>query len=267
MADLATKTLGSLTQFYNQDAKFPVCELNTISYGDALDSKKIADLFPEGVVAPELDGYFQVSDKLITKLPEITYIIKKKSKDNTDQTHNSEGTISFEFLEKENKEDFDLDAYDYNLAMGKVMSLDGTPDVPKDYMGFFEPDIDTMKLSELSIFNSTDYLRAIYDFENLVDPVAILGHDMADEKVFDSAEWALKRQKAIQSLIMNSTNTYFNKLFIKSFRNRFSQRSLTNTRWTYQTKNRTFTFFLYFTNSNIFNYSILNRIKSKMSHI
>ena len=27
----------------------------------------------------------------------------------------------------------------------------------------------TMKLFELSILNSTDYLRSIYDFENLID--------------------------------------------------------------------------------------------------
>ena len=206
MAELATKTLGSLIQFYNQDAKFPVCELNTLQYGEALDATRIEKLYPEEVAAsmPELDGYFQVSDKLITTIPEITYLIKKKDKDEASQKNNSEGTISFEFLPKDDKEDFDLDAYEYEMKMGKTIGLDGATYDPDDYIHFFEPDIDTMKLSELSIFNSTDYLRAIYDFENLVDVAAIYPAAAADEKVFDTAEWAIQRQKAIQSLIMNS---------------------------------------------------------------
>jgi hypothetical protein len=206
MADLAQKTIGSLIQFYNQDAKFPICELNTLAYGEALDSSRIEKLYPAEVASlmPELEGYFKVSDKLITKLPEITYTIKKKDKDKADQKNNSEGTISFEFLPKEDIEDFDLDAYDYEMKMGKTIGLKGETYEPDDYINFFEPDIDTMKLSELSIFNSTDYLRAIYDFENLVDPEAILPGHSADEGVYDSPQWAVARQKAIQSLIINS---------------------------------------------------------------
>lgn len=95
--------MGSLIQFYNQDAKFPVCKLDTLTYGTTFDSKKMADLVPEGIEIPNLGGYFKVSDKLITKLPEITYIIKKKDKDNTEHKSNAMGTISFKFLEKENK--------------------------------------------------------------------------------------------------------------------------------------------------------------------
>ena len=60
-----------------------------------------------------------------------------------------------------------------------------------------------MKLSELSILNSTDYLRAIYDFDELVDP-SQMGYGDGEEPDYDSVEWANKRQDYIQALIINS---------------------------------------------------------------
>ena len=63
-----------------------------------------------------------------------------------------------------------------------------------------------MKLSELTILNSTDYLRAIYDFDELVDGEVLDPGRFApdDPDYIDGPAWASVRQNAIQALIINS---------------------------------------------------------------
>ena len=109
-----------------------------------------------------------------------------------------DGDILFELyrLENlENPENFELDSYEYNFKMGEKGK-------EVDYYGEdgIGDKIATMKLSELSIFNSTDYLRSIYDFEELVIP----GQLVTGEIDLNSVEWAQARQKAIQAMIVNS---------------------------------------------------------------
>lgn len=84
-------------------------------------------------------------------------------------------------------------------------------------MGKFEPEpkdmndwasmvekISGMKLSELTILNSTDYLRAIYDFDELVDGPTLDESFRDDEEYLSDEKWAGIRQEAIQALIINS---------------------------------------------------------------
>lgn len=99
--------------------------------------------------------------------------------------------------------DYGYEAYEYEMTMGKQ-------DVPASEGGQYDwadelNNLATMKISELSILNSTDYLRAIYDFDELVDGEKIDPEQYSpDEEYLDSPRWAGFRQKYIQALIINS---------------------------------------------------------------
>ena len=139
-------------------------------------------------VKDEFNEYLDVSDKFITEKPSITYKITRKSKitKNGQQVEipQIDGAIKFDLYrldDVEKPENFDLDSYEYTLTMG---SLDAIHDDVLDIDTLGQIDyyaqegmgnkIAEMKLSELSILNSTDYLRAIYDFDNLVNPEVLL---------------------------------------------------------------------------------------------
>ena len=217
MSDLAKKTMASLLQFYDQDAKKPVCRVDELKYGGSFDFAKIAEdetLVPSDVnkeAIEKIEGYFKVSDKFITSTPTAIYRIQKMSTDkgSTDK-HDAMGKVDFSWLDK-NLEfgEWTIEAYDYSLKMGKTQGLE---DEEESLSDFKQVNVGKMPLGELTILNSTDYLRAIYDFENLVD-VQTLADEVADtparfdpseENLYNTPEWAKARQLAIQSLIINS---------------------------------------------------------------
>ncbi len=210
LSKIATATMGALRQFYNEDAKQRVCVVDELVKGAKYDSKKMGDLAPNDELASYIsglsfDGYINVNEKFVTGLPTVDYRIKKKDKD-TDKS-DARGEVLFELTkEKELERDFKYESYDYSMLLGKYVNLDGTENELDDYL---TPDITTMKLSELSILNSTDYLRAIYDFESLVDGEKLKEEGIAPnyedtEEYYNTEEWALARQKTIQALIVNS---------------------------------------------------------------
>lgn len=178
LAELAEATMGSLYQFYNEDMKQPVCKLDQLKMGDKFDIEAMADLAPtpalgEYITSLGLDGYMAVGDKFITALPTVTYTVLRVSKDDSSASgkKNAKGGVIFELTDEEGEgiEKFTIDAYDYTLKMGKTMGTDGKKPTEGGISDYIVPEIATMPLSELTILNSTDYLRAIYDFENLVD--------------------------------------------------------------------------------------------------
>lgn len=205
---IAKATMGALRQFYNEDAKQHVCTVDELVLGAKYDNAALGALAPTDelnayITGLGIDGYISVSDKFITELPSVDYRIKKKDKDKDES--DAKGEILFE-LTKENEKEFKYDSYDYTMKMGKYINLDGSEGTLDDYLS---PDITTMKLSELTILNSTDYLRAIYDFESLVDGEKLKEEGYAPnyeetEEYYDSEEWAGARQKTIQALIINS---------------------------------------------------------------
>ena len=215
LAKIAKATMGALRQFYNEDAKQHILGVDELVLGAKLDSAKMGKLAPTDELNAYIsgigfDGYINVSEKYITDLPTVDYRIRKKDKDK--DTSDARGEVLFE-LTKENEEEFKYESYDYSMLMGKYITLKGNKPEEDNEQGlddFLSPDISTMKLSELTILNSTDYLRAIYDFESLVDGEKLVnelkpGFEFEDsEEFYDSEMWAEIRQKTIQALIVNS---------------------------------------------------------------
>jgi len=114
------------------------------------------------------------------------------------------GEVDFNLSKSEDAKDkdgnptYNFEDYNLEILLGKAGSLsNGNPGL-----------ISLEKLSELTILNSTDYLRAIYDFEQLVNPVSLKESDpsivIPDEIDYDGPEWATVREMCIKSLIMNS---------------------------------------------------------------
>ena len=99
------------------------------------------------------DEYLNVVDKFITKTPSFKYDL---------DASNHEGSVNFE-LEQEKDYDYDIENYSYKFTMGA-----DNDNEQNDWKNWINA-ISEMKLSELNILNSTDYLRAIYDFDELVD--------------------------------------------------------------------------------------------------
>lgn len=219
----AKETMASLLQFYNADAQQPVCRVDELAYGGKFTPSQLADwLAPEGVdksvISDGIDGYYTVAEKFATSEPTVKYRIKKMSKKegSTDKS-DAKGEVKYEWTHDDTLENkWAIEAYDINLLMGKVMGLDGVP-VTEKLDDFLNPDVGPEKLGELSILNSTDYLRAIYDFENLVDvdrilednPTIVPGGVIPEDDDtggydYDSVAFAQLRQKCIQALIINS---------------------------------------------------------------
>ena len=195
MDEQSRTTMGSLLNYYNQDAKGVICALDELVYGKKYNVDELAELAPENyqdiVKNAGLSGYIDAGDKFITATPSITYQIER----NTDPDKAVWGDILFELKDSEmpNIEPYTYEAYDYDFKMGKKGN-------EKDWLDKVKQ-ISEMKLSELTILNSTDYLRAIYDFDELVDPK---GFGFTEDVDYDGVEWAQTRQEAIQALIINS---------------------------------------------------------------
>ena len=136
------------------------------------------------------DEYLNVVDKFITKTPSFKYDL---------DASNHEGSVNFE-LEQEKDYDYDIENYSYKFTMGA-----DNDNEQNDWKNWINA-ISEMKLSELNILNSTDYLRAIYDFDELVDAqtLAEVAGITLPEDYEDTPEWAEIRQKAIQALVINS---------------------------------------------------------------
>ena len=192
IAGHAKDMMGGLRKFYNQDAKTPICVLDELVKGGKFDSNKMNELFymidkntdardtttgdivsrfvDQNTVEPvSFGGYLSVSDKFVTKLPSVKYLINmsyKQVKDDKGREHRERtpendilGKMMFEMVNPVNTEDFTFEGYNYSLTMGCYHDP-----TSKDHPGmedFKKPDITKYKLSELSILNSTDYLRAI----------------------------------------------------------------------------------------------------------
>ena len=194
MREVSRATMGSLRQFYNQDAKHRVCVLDELVYGGKLKEDDFKDIVGEeiyGYISGQLtDKYLNIVDKFITKTPSFIYEL--------DANHN-EGSVKFT-LKREDEEKYDLENYIYEFTMGA-----DTDNKQNNWIDWINA-ISGMKLGELNILNSTDYLRAIYDFDELVeaDVLAKIEDPSGDVPDPDSEAWAVIRQKAIQALVINS---------------------------------------------------------------
>ena len=234
---LAVSTMGALLQFYNSDAKQPICTLDQLVLGGKFTEDKLKELAPNKELENYIDGldigkYLDVSEKFITELPTVKYRIKKREikKDENGNVIEGEsekcdtkGQIKFSLTKVEDDPEvlpYTYDAYDYAMAMGRI--LDPDPELEDQNADqtsdFSSPDITKEKLGELSILNSTDYLRAIYDFESLVHgenlvPEGVVFED--SDEFYNQEVWAKTRMEAIQALIMNSiekSNRFKNRL-------------------------------------------------------
>lgn len=214
--------MSALLKFYNEDAKQPICRVDELTYGCELTTDTLGSLAPskdlEGTVK-NVGGSFKVSNKYITEIPTVTYRIKKRNIERDEQgneipdkseANDTMGAVYLEIRKDGKSTSWKIDDYDTDLWIG----LNQGPDGPlEDQMSNFKPDeypdVGAMKLGELSILNSTDYLRAIYDFENLVvvkklvDDLGILEFDVNNPN-YDTPQWANARMKSIQALIINS---------------------------------------------------------------
>ena len=211
MHDTSVATMGQLRNFYNEDAKSPICTLDPITYGAKLDQAKLKELVGEelaGYVKNLSDCYLNVAEKFITDEPTVSYQIKRevKDKETKEITQNRvDGSIVFDLSRDDTAKagSYEIDDYIYEMSMGK----EGVPASEGGHYDWADEinNLATMKLSELSILNSTDYLRAIYDFDELVDGEKIdPEHFSPDPEYLDSPTWAGYRQKYIQALIINS---------------------------------------------------------------
>ena len=251
LRDVAQKTMAGLRQFYSQDAKQPVCTLDQLRLGGTFTSKEVVDkvMQSSGVnyTFPQMLGSLSVSDKFIVGEPSVKYLINRQNDVDT-ITHKPiqgkyiatvNGALMFDLFKKETdssglsiaEDSFQYDDYDYNMLMGKVTDDSDETD-PKSWYDFTTeqlkecehpnlvanfgnwavPDITTQKLGELSILNSTDYLRAIYDFEQLVDAEEVcegmngITYVQPEDgtSFFDTPDGCKVRQACIQSLIVDS---------------------------------------------------------------
>ena len=202
--ETAVSNMGSLRNYYNEDAKQKVCTVDTLVYGEKFDNDALAKLAKSEASQKYIETlglykYAKVSDKLITSKPTVNYNIERKDK-TTGTGNDRRGRILFT-LEEDLGEDvkkYTPEAYTYTLKLGEK-------DKEQEYRTV---KVATMKLGELTILNSTDYLRAIYDFESLVNVEQLSSayassYDDQDE-MFKSPMWAQSRQDAIQSLIIDS---------------------------------------------------------------
>lgn len=205
---LSKETMGQLRRFYNEDAKSPICTLDPIVYGAKLNESDLKELVPDDIkeYIDDLDDcYLNVADKFISVVPTVSYKIEREEK-------NSEGVVTKDAVSGailfnidrakgiEEKDQYKIESYEYEMKMGEGTEED--TEKMRDWATQVN-NLASMKLSELSILNSTDYLRAIYDFDDLVDP-SQMGYDDGVEPEYDSVEWANKRQLYIQALIINS---------------------------------------------------------------
>ena len=211
------ETVASLRQFYSQDAKKPVCRVDELVKGGSFSFKDIAKKFPEiSDDVSDMEGSYTVSEKFITQEPTVDYRVKKGDKDSGEV--DAKGKV--EFILDKDPDAFDKDTlnptykyedYDMTMKMGKYLGVDGVKVDDDKLETYVKPDVTQEKLGELSILNSVDYLRAIYDFEKLVEPERIceecnvnMPTDETGELDVDSENWALVRQKSIQALIVDS---------------------------------------------------------------
>jgi hypothetical protein len=216
MDALSTQTMSSLRKFYNEDAKKRICVLDALVYGGKLNEDALKNLVKFTATSENMDKYItgltdkylNVIDKYITEEPTIKYLIQRASKDRLgNEIPQIDGQFTFKLSKlpddpKANGKKYDPEQYEYEFKLGQLPE-----DMQQDWRAVISA-IGGMELSELSILNSTDYLRAIYDFDELVDPAALeeathAGFDPVAPD-YDSVEWAKARQMAIQALIINS---------------------------------------------------------------
>ena len=225
----AVNTMASLRQFYNADAMQPVCRVDELTYGGKFPFSTIAknfeysqDLSDDAIESikesiNQGSGYYSIGEKLITAMPTVKYRIEKKGKDDD---RDAKGEVQFNVTKSEDARDDDgnptykYEDYDLDILLGQTEGKNSSDKF--DPLSNFNPSLISLEpLSELTILNSTDYLRAIYDFEQLVNLDSLKEQDStinpsdfmtADGSSidYDSVEWAQLRQKCIQSLIMNS---------------------------------------------------------------
>ena len=210
MHETSVKTMGQLRNFYNEDAKSPICTLDPITYGAKLDSAALKKLVGDELasyIKNLNDCYLSVGDKFITAEPTVSYQIKREEKDKESGDVTQErvdGAIKFAVSRDSSADagDYGYEAYEYEMTMGK----EGVPASEGGQYDWADEinNLSTMKLSELSILNSTDYLRAIYDFDDLVDGEKIDPNYEDTPEYLDSPTWAGYRQNYIQALIINS---------------------------------------------------------------
>ena len=207
LRELSGQTMGQLRRFYNEDAKSPICTLDPIVYGAKLKESDLQKLVPDDL-KEYIDGlddcYLNVADKFITEVPTVSYKIEREVKDDKgdEETPAKMGAILFNVARTkgiEEKDQYKIESYEYEMKMGAEEETDDTYGM-RDWHEYMN-NLASMKLSELSILNSTDYLRAIYDFDDLVDPTQM---GFTDDVDYDSVAWAHARQNYIQALIINS---------------------------------------------------------------
>ena len=222
-ANYASDIMASLLQFYNADAQLPVCRVDELAFGGTFNAKDLStwltpkdntgkELLETSVIENGIDGSYSVADKFITAEPTVIYRIKKKSnKQGTTDKQDAKGQVKFSWEHDDTFENkWAFEAYDVSVMMGRTHASNEEGPSDEKLNDFVDPDVSQEKLGELSILNSTDYLRAIYDFEQLVDidraieQTGITVPEQDGEYDYDSVKWATIRQQYIQALIINS---------------------------------------------------------------
>ena len=206
-ADLAYSTMSCLRKFYNQDAKQRICTVDQLSLGKVYTGNEVKDLITNAIEEisdttysfnKTVNGNFTVSEKFIVDEPTVEYLIDRKvDKDgNYDPVADTNGKIEFTLsanpTDPKGEKKFLLDDYTAKLEMGNE----------NDLRIFDDPDVSTEKLGELSILNSTDYLRAITQFEELVNLTDKI--DDSEDENERERDIAGLRQQYVQALIKNS---------------------------------------------------------------
>ena len=176
--------MSSLRKFYNEDAKKRICVLDALVYGAKMNQEQLQSMVSETATTQDVvqyitgikDQYLNVVEKYITSMPTIEYLIQRAGETRTGtKIPELKGAFTFE-LSKIAQDPikgikYDPEQYEYDFKLGQNDPED--PENPQQDWRAVITAISGMKLSELSILNSTDYLRAIYNFDELVDPVAL----------------------------------------------------------------------------------------------
>lgn len=213
--DAAKVSMGALRQFYNQDAKAKCCTLDELAYGGSVTQDQLVALLggKNGNLLKEanLNPFHMVlSDKFINEEPTVRYTIVKGSTKSGSEKDPVYGGIDFGLSRADGvaEDDFDIESYDYSLEIGKENDK-------KDYLtqgAIANAKLDQSRLSELTILNSTDYLRAIQQFDDLAgeDLATAFGLNPDEEtgSYYDTVQGANARCQAIQWLIVNSLEKY-----------------------------------------------------------
>lgn len=218
-ADDETGIAGALKTYYNQDAKAQVCVLDELVMGgnknptwiakhlcpydtNTTDTEKYGNYTSEmnllntDDTTKGMSGYMHIPEKFIVQEPTISYTITPK--DDKTSTAEVKGDIGIVITRKDGITDDDkkylIESYEYTLNIGTS---------PTEGETYRLNCIEGMELGSLNILNSTDYIRAILNFDELID-LEDLSKELDPTGTPATGVTTVMRKKAIQALILSS---------------------------------------------------------------